>query len=61
MAKEGRRPGRWLVRLAGAVVIGVAAILVPKTRPKDHWSTTPTVDTRTERGGEAAGDPPRVT
>jgi hypothetical protein len=43
-------------RLLGAAVVGFATILLPKTRPDDHWSTTPKVEvvSESERIGSTA-------
>ena len=49
-----------LVRdLCGAVVLGVATILVPKAKPDDHWSASPVVqvDEASAEAG-AGGEPP---
>jgi hypothetical protein len=52
---RGRRVGRILVLVLGAVVIGVATLFKPKVKPDDHWSTTPKVQVVTDRESEAAG------
>jgi hypothetical protein len=50
-----RPVGRFLRKLSGAVVLGVAAIFVPKARADDHWSTSPVVDADEVRPGDADG------
>lgn len=45
--------------LAGAVVLGVATIFVPKARPDDHWSTSPKFELHEESASEASGPPRR--
>jgi hypothetical protein len=35
---------RYLRRLAGAVMIGVATLFVPKSRRDQHWSEPPTAE-----------------
>ncbi len=45
--------------VVGAVLLGVGAILQPKSRPDDHWSKSPKVEIHSEAGGQESGDPPR--
>jgi hypothetical protein len=35
---------RYLRRLAGAVMIGVATLFVPKSQRDQHWSVPPTAE-----------------
>jgi hypothetical protein len=44
-------------RLSGAVLLGFATVLLPKTRPDDHWSTTPKVQMCEETDAESTGNP----
>jgi len=40
MAPDEKRKGT-TKRLGGAMMLGVATIFVPKTKPEDHWSKSP--------------------
>ena len=52
---RGRRGLRLVVRVLGAVVVGVAALFKPKVKPDDHWSTSPKVQVVVDAEAEAAG------
>ena len=54
----GRAVARKLVKIVGAVMIGVGTIFAIKRRPDDHWSTPPTQQVDPGTGGESTGDPP---
>ncbi|HEX7134409.1 MAG TPA: hypothetical protein VF228_17680 [Iamia sp.] len=57
---EPRVPiGHRLLDLAGAIMLGVATIFVPKARPDDHWSTSPRAEVHEESASEASGPPRR--
>jgi hypothetical protein len=43
LRRRCRAAGRLARRLLGAVVIGVAALFVPKTQPDRHWSDPPII------------------
>jgi hypothetical protein len=43
LGRRCRAAARLAKRLLGAVVIGVAALFVPKTQPDQHWSDPPII------------------
>lgn len=53
-----RRLAHLLRLLLGGVVLGVAAVVLPKARPDDHWSTSPKVQMVEEASSESSGGPP---
>jgi hypothetical protein len=46
---------RFVARLAGAAIIGVATLFVPKAEPQQHWSVPPTFPVEHDDAGLAAG------
>lgn len=48
---------RLLLRFISAVMLGVAAIFVPKREPEQHWSEVPTIEVKEEAPAEAPSGP----
>jgi hypothetical protein len=57
---RARRVADLAKRLAGALILGVAAILLPKTQVDQHWSDPPVIELTVEHDQAArSGDDPR--
>ncbi|MCP5027008.1 MAG: hypothetical protein GY929_12060 [Actinomycetia bacterium] len=48
---------RQVMRLVGAVMLGVGILFQPKVRPDDHWSVSPRIQAMADEEAEAAGGP----